>query len=184
MNESDFDSYVTGIYFRRGKMENYIVINGKKAELTEEQLKALGIEPHKVDKPFERADHYADFYYVMPTGLVGSGVEYDNNFDNRCFSVANYCKDRDLLEQRALHETLNRLLWRYSMQHNGDKIDWDARGPKFKIVYDHCCRTFDIDDNWSSESEGAVYFYKIDIAEAAINEIIIPFMEEHPEFKW
>ena len=28
-------------------MENYIVINGKKAELTDEQLKQLGIESEK-----------------------------------------------------------------------------------------------------------------------------------------
>jgi len=31
---------------------NYIVINGKKSELTEEQLKLLGIETRK--NPFER----------------------------------------------------------------------------------------------------------------------------------
>lgn len=34
-------------------MENYIVINGRKAELTEEQLKALGIETEK-KSPFDR----------------------------------------------------------------------------------------------------------------------------------
>lgn len=33
--------------------ENYIVINGKKIELTEEQQKQLGIEPQKKN-PFER----------------------------------------------------------------------------------------------------------------------------------
>ena len=33
--------------------ENYIVINGKKAELTNEQLKMLGIEVRK--NPFDRA---------------------------------------------------------------------------------------------------------------------------------
>lgn len=33
-------------------MENYIVINGKKAELTKEQLEALGIEIEKKD-PFK-----------------------------------------------------------------------------------------------------------------------------------
>lgn len=163
-------------------MENYIVINGKKAELTEEQLKALGIEIEKND-PFE--SDYDDYFYIGS----GGDVVHDYNCvgcstSDRRHKVANYCKDRDLLKQRALHETLNRLLWRYSMQHDGDKIDWDVKDPKFKIVYDHYCRTFDIDDNWSSESEGAVYFYKIDIAEAAIIEIIIPFMEEHPEFKW
>ena len=36
-------------------MENYIVINGRKAELTAEQLKALGIETEK-KSPFDRCD--------------------------------------------------------------------------------------------------------------------------------
>ena len=36
-------------------MTNYICINGQKAELTEEQLKALGIELPKAN-PFERKE--------------------------------------------------------------------------------------------------------------------------------
>lgn len=46
--------------------ENYIVINGKKAELTEEQLKQLGIEPEKKRKnPFERVT--GEKYYYIDT---------------------------------------------------------------------------------------------------------------------
>lgn len=40
--------------------KNYIVINGKKAELTEEQLRALGIEKEK-NNPFERVNKGGHF---------------------------------------------------------------------------------------------------------------------------
>ena len=44
---------------------NYLVINGKRTELTEEQLKQLGIEPEKKRKnPFDKVtiNHY---YYLV-----------------------------------------------------------------------------------------------------------------------
>ena len=86
-------------------MENYIVINGKKAELTEEQLKALGI---KIDLfELELCKYfYIDFY--------GEVIEDDSNFNYLAsvskHKIANYCKDENIMKQRALHETLNRLL--------------------------------------------------------------------------
>ena len=47
-------------------MDNYIVINGKKAELTEEQLKALGIEiKKKRNNPFNSELKYEDEYFII-----------------------------------------------------------------------------------------------------------------------
>ena len=164
-------------------MENYIVINGKKAELTEEQLKALGIEIKK-DDPFE--SDYDDYFYI---GSDGDVVQDYNcvgcSVSDRRHKVANYCRDRGLLEQRALYETLNRLLWRYSMQHDGDKIDWDDRTTKKSVIY-YDSKNGRPQIDWFSciRYHGCVYFYTKEIAQNAIDEIIIPFMAEHPEFKW
>ena len=55
-------------------MKNYICIDGKKAELTPEQLKALGIEV-KEKSPFERAAQRTPFYYITNKGAVEYGVE-------------------------------------------------------------------------------------------------------------
>ena len=64
-------------------MDNYICINGKKAELTAEQLKALGIELPK-PSPFERvgntANTFCNYYFISSTGSVDK--TYDVGYCN------------------------------------------------------------------------------------------------------
>lgn len=164
-------------------MENYIVINGRKAELTEEQLIALGINVKRED-PFELK--YGDYYLINIDGKVESDYYYETHtYAEDRHNVANFCTDKNIMEQRALHETLNRLLWRYSMQHDGDKIDWsDIAEHKYKIYYNNYDKLWTIDSNQYSISVGDIYFFTRDIAEAAIEKVIKPFMREHPDFKW
>lgn len=163
--------------------ENYIVINGKRAELTEEQLKQLGIEVLKAN-PFERVK-CGPFYSINSNGSVDQKYDANWNTDTALFNVANYCTDKAIMEQRALHETLNRLLWRYSMEHEGDKIDWNnADARRFVINYVHDDKQFVVDCWYIYQQLGAVYFHTKEAAEAAIKEIAEPFMKAHPEFKW
>ena len=116
-------------------MKNYICVDGKKAELTPEQLKLLGIEV-KEKSPFDRAEEDHSFFYIGSDGKVGKTRDVNGRHDDNCFDVANYCTDKAIMEQRALHETLNRLLWRYSMEHDGDKIDWsDKTKYKYKLLF-------------------------------------------------
>ena len=165
-------------------MTNYICINGNKTELTEEQLKQLGIELPKVN-PFERHKGYHDSYYYI--GSDGDAyIEYDDNGEyNDChFDVANYCTDKAILEQRALHETLNRLLWRYSMEHDGDKIDWQiASKGKWYTYYNNHLKKWCVGNAYTYWDCG-VFFYSAPTAQNAIEEIIKPFMAAHPEFKF
>lgn len=82
-------------------MTNYICINGKKAELTEEQMKALGIELPK-PSPFERVcNHANDFYsyyfitsYGTVTESVDAGFSNGNSNDDLRYRTANYCTDK------------------------------------------------------------------------------------------
>lgn len=165
-------------------MDNYIVINGKKAELTEEQLEKLGIKVEKKD-PFERVVVCDDYYYIECDGKCYAATERDDACDNDWFAVANYCTDKSLMEQRALHETLNRLLWRYSMQHGGGEIDWGSRNQKkWSLHYDHCNECFDVWFLRSDQEQATTYFATEETAKAAIDEIVKPFMAAHPEFKW
>jgi len=162
-------------------MENYIVINGKKADLTPEQLKALGIEVKKPN-PFTRQLHEGEvIYYISECGDLGMNCNANSTHSNMIYSVANYCTDRNLMQQRAYHEILNRLLWRYSMEHDGDKLDWNNEVQrKYYIVSDDRLET-----SWTYNlhSLGRVFFISQQIAENAIKEIIKPFMEAHPDFK-
>lgn len=172
-------------------MENYICINGKKAELTEEQMKALGIELPKVN-PFARvcnkANDFYSYYYISGDGRVNETVDsgYNNGVgrDDLHYRIANYCTNKAILEQRALHETLNRLLWRYSMEHDGDKINWNNISDKHAIYYKNDTKKYKVACWQTIYYSGNVYFYTAEAAESAIKEIIEPFMKAHPEFKW
>ena len=164
-------------------MENYIVINGRKAELTEEQLVALGIDvKNKNSFKFE----LGEYFYIDPSGRViqdynCSGCE----ISKRRHNVANYCTDKDLMEQRALHEKLNRLLWRYSMEHDGDKIPYGDNTNKYYIYFSHGNVDNPQISNWTvSHTFGLIFFYSESIAKAAIEEVVKPFMKAYPDFKW
>ena len=159
-------------------MENYICINGKKAELTEEQMCKLGIEFPKAS-PFDRRTSANNKYYTIDsTGEVFSTDDMHHPVDILRYRIANYCTDASILEQRALHETLNRLLWRYSMEHDGDKIDKDF----FMVIREKGGHL----ESYSTSVAciGEVKFYSHEDAKAAIKEIIEPFIKKHPEFKW
>ena len=165
-------------------MESYIVINGKKAPLTEEQLKMLGIETEK-KSPFKRDSEYPEeFFYIEYNGEVIGCIDYNTDADNACFDVANYCTDKNLLQQRAWHEILNRLLWRYSMEHDGDKIDWNNHSEwKYYIYFNIDLNKYAVDCHRHTK-DGMVYFHTSEIANNAFEEIIKPFMKEHPDFVW
>lgn len=159
--------------------ENYIVINGKRAELTEEQLKQLGIVTEKKN-PFARVKEGDHYYIIECYGEVKRQTDIHGNArDNRFFDSGNYCTDKKIMEQRALHETLHRLLWRYSMEH------------KYKETPDYYTIRQNESGDWTSNmysrrvmTFGEIAFDTREIAKSAITEIVEPFMKEHPEFVW
>lgn len=162
-------------------MENYIVINGKKAELTEDQLKALGIEVSKASV-FDRREKGEEYYYINFQGEVVRTHETNSSYNENMYNAANYCADEALMKQRALHETLDRLLWRFSMMNGGDKIDWeDTDTYKYAIYYDCSTREFCVNYFYFSKYF-SVCFYNKEVAERAVNEVIKPFIAAHPDF--
>jgi len=139
-------------------------------------------EPEK--SPFERAKEGDAYFYIDGSGDVGWSYEDEGTIDDAFYAIANYCTDRALLEQRALHETLNRLLWRYSEEHGGDKQPWDGITPHYFI-----CRAMRegkivVSFNGYSSGQGVVYFPNEETAEAAIRDIVEPFLAAHPDFVW
>ena len=162
--------------------ENYIVINGKKAELTEEQLKALGLE---IKSPFARTDKGNIYYAISITGEVELITEKRIVWDKERHDVANYCTDEKMMQQQAYRETLNRLLWRYSMEHKGNEINWsDDTQAKWSVCFDHKHNSWEYLEIYRLDRYGSVYFLTREIAESATKEIIKPFMAQHPDFKF
>lgn len=173
-------------------MENYIMFEGNKIPLTDEQIKKLreSKKPEEAKKnPFERVRNKG-YYFIRYNGTVEYDFDRDSSGDICCFAIANYCTDKQIMTQRALHETLNRLLWRFSMENGGGENSWDVydrdRDCNYYITYNydmHPAR-FTVEFTWLYKINGTVYFSSKELAQQAIEEIVKPFMNEHPEFVW
>ena len=165
--------------------ENYIVINGKKIELTEEQLKQLGIEPEKKRKnPFERVAAGDGYYFISYFGDVDGSTQADDCEDDELFNNSNYFNDESFAEQVSLHQLLYRKLLKFSWYIEAeDTLEWDAKNVHYGIFYDCSVHKFVLEFARIYKSDG-VYFSSQKAAERAIKDVVEPFMKEHPEFVW
>ena len=165
--------------------ENYIVINGKRAELTEEQMKALGIETEKKRKnPFERVSSDEKYYYAIVSGDVLRRVDINDRTDRRLYNAINYFNDKQFANQVALHQLLYRKLLKYAYD-NGfeDTSEWDGCNQHWAIRYNGTLNKFIAHYQRGYKAQG-VYFSSEKGVEQAIAEVVEPFMKEHPEFVW
>ena len=112
--------------------------------------------------------------------------EGEQDEDNKFFVVANYCTDDRLLKQRAMHETLERLLWRFACENGELSNPWFGNIVHHRISYDSMNRKFNVSAVLTGMSIKGLepYFPSVEVAERAITEVIEPFMEEHPDFVW
>lgn len=163
--------------------ENYIVINGKKIEMTEEQIKALNL-----DIELERRNPFTRFndryYYIEETGEICMYYDSQDSLDKMLYNNTNYFNDKDFAEQVNLHQLLYRKLLKFAYD-NGfeDKAEWDGCNKHWCICKNFLDNSYDAFDftvlkfEWVcfSSKEGAV---------RAIKEVVEPFMKEHPDFVW
>lgn len=136
--------------------------------------------------PFDRAGLGDDYWYVDTDGEVELFQDAGEPIDEDLHNVANYCTDKKLIKQRAMHEVLNRLLWRYSEEHGGDN-EWDNSYPykqHWYIYYTYTYNDFSCTYNDAHKKEGIIYFRSETIARDAIKDVIEPFIEKHPDFVW
>lgn len=166
-------------------MENYIVINGKKAELTEEQLKQLGINVEvKKETPFTR--HSGELYwYISPINVITGQRDCNDNFDNTLYDNINYFNDSKFAQQLALHQLLNRKLLKYAYDNEAEDCEWNGVNLHYYIACDKMAhnRYFASYSNFLKDIS-TTYFSKKGIASQAIEDVVKPFIKEHPEFVW
>ena len=165
-------------------MDNtYLVVNGVKVPLTEEQKKSLGITKEK-NNPFERVNKGTVYYYGKADGTTEDFTEADDSTDTGLYNAANYFNDKQFAGQVILHQLLYRKLLKYAYD-NGyvDTAKWDGENPHWCIYYDNCCKKFNT--TWQELVQYShVYFSTREGAACAIKEVIEPFVKEHPEFVW
>ena len=169
-------------------MDNYICIDGVKVSLNDSQISELRAifekRETKKNSPFKRQGHGDKYYYIATIGKIDASFETNCDVDSVRHDNANYCIDKELLKQRALEEILARRLWRYSMEHGGDKIDWsDRQQDKFAIYHNVANDSFYITNNVGCQITSTAYFVDRETALNAIKEVVEPFMKEYPGFK-
>lgn len=162
--------------------DSYIVINGKRSELTKEQLKTLGVEVRK--NPFERCA--AGEKYVTILGDDSIREFFDNNdlCDNGVYNAVNYFNNEQFARQVALHQLLYRKLLKFAYDNEcEDTAEWNGINQHWFIRYSCDTGNFVIcvDHYYKGQN---VYFSSEEAVKRAIKEIVEPFMEEHPDFVW
>ena len=165
--------------------ENHIVINGKKSELAEEQLKTLGIEVEtKRKNPFEEVNRFEDYYFVEKNNEVHAYMKTDSSVDDQMYTSANYFNDKAFAEQVALHQLLYRKLLKFSYDNEcEDTAGWDGINSHWAIRYNDNLNKLDAYCQNGYKAQD-VYFSSEKDAMRAIKEVVEPFVKEHPEFVW
>ncbi len=149
--------------------ENYIVINGKKAELTEEQLKQLGIEVGKNKR--ERVEDGHIFFFVDRGNCIDS--RFDNRFalSDYCYDTHNYFQTEEEAQKYADVLEIKRQLMKFADKHN-EKINWkDSQTLKYHLYSGEPSAIIMVGYTYNTRFPDTVYFSSEEIARQAIDTI-------------
>ena len=162
--------------------DNYAVINGKKIELTEKQIKALGFEVRK--NPFLKVAVDNMYYFISHFGDIDRYRQAKDREDDMLFNNINYFNDEYFANQVALHQLLYRKLLKYAYDNEFEDEEWNGTNMHAYIIYNFTRKDYDIRWTRNEKEPGTVYFKTPTMATAALNEVVMPFVKEHPEFVW
>lgn len=167
--------------------ENYIVINGKRAELTKEQMEQLGVKAEK-DKRWRAAlNDYYWFVRISDGNSAKIALEGVNpQIDNFNYYSHNYFRTEEEAETYARVLETEMLLKKYADEHNG----------KFEDDVKYYLYLADKSDLWEGyvKVQGVhtnlcfrprqVWFSSMGIALNAINGIGKKRIEEYLRYEW
>lgn len=153
-------------------------IDGKQIEISEETEKGfreqLGIEKKT---GFENCQYKDRYYAIDSSDIVDCHCATENAY-KKSWSRANCFKDRELARKIDKWQTLQRKLYRFSMENDGDKIDYytiSPRSSKHSLIFSGG-EGFGGDGYWRIEQGGnifrfsTIYFYSDKIARQALDK--------------
>ena len=160
-----------------------LTIDGKEVQLTDEQLRMLGIEPKKKN-PFDRVGNGDRFFAIDNMNGIQTCTEMSYARDEAYYNEINYFNDKQFAKQVALHYLLYRKLLKFAYD-NGfeDTAEWNEINAHWCIYMDTRSNRWNVTYYVSMKFDD-VYFSSIDGAVRAIKEVVEPFMKENPEFVW
>lgn len=154
-----------------------------KVEELEKELAKFKKELDEKDKsPYAKRTLLECYYYV--DGACDACVSVDDNHsaDDRRYKNANYFSDESFAKKVAAEQTLTNLLRKYTYEHGWSDDLWDDKDtPKFCVYYNELSKQMTLDYWFSNKYLGVIYFVDAKTASNAIQEVIIPFVKEHPE---
>lgn len=163
--------------------ENYIWINGKKIILTDDMLKR--ISPYLVSQvnPFGYNEDLC--YYLVTTSGTVDMYSWNADSADRCFAKNLNCfKTKEFAEQISLSQLLYRKLLKFGYDNNCIASDiWEDPVQHWCIYYDFKNKDFRVESLEDCKYRD-VYFSTKERAQQAIEDVVLPFMSEHPEFEW
>lgn len=132
--------------------------------------------------PFK--NYQDDFMYPYVIDTIGRIRQSD--LDIKCLErECNAFYDRNCAQQVALQQLLYRKLLKYAYENDAFADDWtDLNSVKYLISKHTGSNKIVIDFNYGIKHSNVVYFTDKKVAEQAIEDVILPFMVEHPEFVW
>ena len=159
--------------------ENYLVINGKRVELTEEQLQQLDIKVSNNKRWRGNLDE--EYYRVDTFNNVSSLEDINSDYDTWLYNTHNYFKTREDAEKYARVLKTEMLLRKYADEHNED-MPWDGICQHYSLYFNNDA----IHTSFVASSKEArkIYFSSKEIARAAIEEIGEERIKEYLTYEW
>ena len=136
-------------------------------------------DSEKLNKnPFDRVNNN-ELYYILGSGdIVTEIIEENEAFDDKQYGCSNYFNDKKFAEQVMLHQLLYRKLLKFKFERDNPI----TRDRYFYISKDKSLRV-EISD-FKNKNCNCVYFNSLATANLAIENIVKPFLKEHPDFIW
>ena len=153
-------------------MKATISANGKtvQVEMTEEQLKELGVIKERSRTGYERVKK-GEMYYVINTkdDSMMNIKEFNDETDEQCYNIGNYYNDKIIAENNARADRLLCCLRQWQAL-NDRAINWKNKNiRKYTIRYDYAMNMFNVIPNFCERCLNDVYFTTRETAQRAIN---------------
>lgn len=160
-------------------MQITINANGKsiRVEISEEQLKELGLVEDKPKTGYERGKNGKLYYCVEEDDYVLRYAEENATSDDNYYGIGNYYSDKTIAENNARADRLLRRLRQWQGTHDLaiSEKDWkNTLIEKYSIKYSYTCDEIFIDKSRLLRIPNNIYFS----SEEKVREAIEQFKDE------
>ena len=165
-----------------------IKTHGVEIDLTEEQLQKLEklVEPKH---PFKRVDKGENYYFVEPyVDGVFSSLKLTENYNelgDMKFNNGNYYNNKEFAEQVAMDLNLQQKLRKFTYENGwSDELWEDTNTIKYSVFFDWLFKNWCFGTTLVNRNLFDVYFKDAEVARRAIEEVVKPFCQENPNYRF